>query len=80
MDAGRRAGLRKLAYARIDAHRKAGPQLIESWTADRLMALVSGSLTTDDAKTFLDSLPSGETLLPFVRVTPEMYVERVDVV
>jgi len=70
--AGRRAELRTLAYARIEADRKAGYELVEAWAADKLTVLVSGTLTSAEAKAFLDSLPSPELLLPPIRVTAEL--------
>jgi len=76
--ASRRTELRKLAYARIDADRKAGLQLIEAWTADKLTVLISGSLGSDEAKAFLDSLPSAEAMLPPVRLTAELDSGKVE--
>ena len=67
-----RAELRKLAYARIEADRKAGHQLVETWAADKLTTLVSGTLTSVEAKVFFESLPSPESLLPPIRVTAEL--------
>ena len=72
--ATRRAELRKLAYARIDADRKAAGQLVESWGADTLTALLAGGLSSADAKAFLERLPSPEALLPSVRITPELEI------
>lgn len=66
--ASRRAELRKLADTRIEADRKAGYQLVEAWAADKLTALVSGALTTAEARGFLELLPTPESLLPPVRV------------
>jgi len=70
--ADRRAELRKLACARIDADRKAGHQLVEQWAADKLTALIAGALSSAEATAFLAALPSPETLLPPVRLTPEL--------
>lgn len=70
--ASRRAELRKLAYARIDADRKAGQQLVDAWAADKLTTLIAGALTSADAKAFLAALPTPESLLPPVRLTPEL--------
>lgn len=73
--AERRAELRKLAYARIDADRKAGVQLVDAWAAEKLTTLVAGGLSSDDAKAFLDGLPSPDALLPSIRITPELGIE-----
>lgn len=68
----RRQELRALAIAKIDADRRAGYQRIEAWTADRLTTLVAGLLTSDEAKNFLNSLPSPEALLPPVQIRAEL--------
>jgi hypothetical protein len=68
----RRVELRKSAYARIEAHRKAAYLYVESWEADKLNALVSGALSSAEAKAFLNSLPSPETLLPPIKLTGEL--------
>lgn len=70
--AARRAELRKLAYARIEADRRAGCQLVDAWAAEKLTVLIAGALTTTEAKAFLEALPSPERLLPPVRITPEL--------
>ena len=70
--AARRAELRKVAYARIDADRKAGYQLVDARAADALTALASGALTSVEAKAFLESLPTVDALMPSVRVTAEL--------
>jgi hypothetical protein len=68
----RRAELRRRAYTRIEADQKLAYQHIDAWTADRCTALVSGQLTSDDAKGFLDSLPSPEALLPPIQIRAEL--------
>jgi hypothetical protein len=68
----RRVELRKRAYTRIEADQKKAYQQIDAWAADRCTALVSGQLTSDDAKSFFDSLPSAEILLPPVAVRAEL--------
>ena len=72
--AARRGELRRLAYARIDADRKAAGQLVDTWAADTLTALLAGGLSSADAKAFLEALPSPEALLPSVRITPELEI------
>jgi len=64
----RRAELRDYAYTRIDADKKAGYQRIEAWAADSLTSLISGSLSSDEAKNFLDALPAPEALLPPINI------------
>ena len=66
--ASRRVELRKLAYARVEANRKAGHQLVDAWSADQQTALISKALTSVEARAFLESLPSPESLLPPVPV------------
>ena len=62
----------EVGVPRIEGDFKAGKQLVEHWMADKLTALIAGGLTSGEAKAFLDSLPSAESLLPQVRVTPEL--------
>jgi hypothetical protein len=68
----RRDELHKLAFQRIEADKKAGAQLIEAWGAEKLSALYSSALTTDEAISFLESLPTPESLMPTVRITAEL--------
>jgi hypothetical protein len=75
--ADRRAELRKLAYARVEADRRAGHQLVDHWAAEQLTTLIAGALTSADAHAFLAALPAAETLLPPIRLTPELDVGRV---
>jgi len=70
--AAQRDELRYVAYERIEADREAGHLLVEAWAADQLTVLVSGTLTSAEAKAILDSLPSPELLLPPIRVTAEL--------
>ena len=70
--AERRTELRRLAYCRIEADAKAAVQLVEAWGCDRLTELHAGSLSSIEAKDFLAELPEPETLLPQIRITPEL--------
>ena len=68
----RRQELAAAANAKIDADRRAGHQRIDLWVADTCTTLISGQLSTDDARTFLASLPAPETLLPPVTIRAEL--------
>ena len=69
--ASRRAELRNLAVARIDADHRAARQRVDAWIAGALSLLISGVWTSAEVKVFLDALPTAESLLPPVRLTRE---------
>lgn len=60
----RRAELRKLGEANIDAKRKQAWQAVEAWGAQSQIDLIGDGLTTADARAFLEKLPSVDALLP----------------
>lgn len=60
----RRAELRKLAAARIDAMSKEAKHEIESWQADAQTQLLAGVLQTGEAQKFLSDMPKADALLP----------------
>ena len=62
-DPKRRAELRTLARARVDASRQEGYHLIEKWQAEAQTRILTGTLESDAAKAFLDAMPSAESLL-----------------
>jgi hypothetical protein len=61
--ASRRAELRKVAKTRIVAKAKAAKNEIERRSLEVQTELVSGGLLSDDAKVFLDAMPTAETLM-----------------
>jgi hypothetical protein len=63
-DAKRRTELRRLAQVRLEASAKAAKVEIDRTTAALLTTLAAGALTSTEAKTFLDSLPSITELMP----------------
>lgn len=60
----RRDELRKVARTKVVARVKAGKVEIERWSVERQTKLVEGALESEDAKAFLETLPSAESLLP----------------
>lgn len=60
----RRAELRKLAIAHIDAMAAEGKYALEKWQVDRQAELLGGVLQSSEAQGFFASLPTAETLLP----------------
>lgn len=60
----RRAELRKVAKTRIVAEAKAAKTEIERRSVDVQTQLVAGSLESDEARAFLNSMPTAEALLP----------------
>ncbi|WP_321961725.1 hypothetical protein [Paraburkholderia sp. J7] len=60
----RRAELRGLGNANIDARRKEAYRKIETWGAEAQIKLIAGALTSAEAKEFLESMPTVEALLP----------------
>lgn len=64
----RRAELRKVAQTRIAAAAKAAKAAIEAREADVLTELLAGGLTSDAARSFLESIPSAAALMPPLQV------------
>jgi hypothetical protein len=64
----RRAELRKAAYACIDAKGAAALTELEARTADVLTLLIADGLQSDEAKQFLDQIPTVEQLMPVIDV------------
>jgi hypothetical protein len=63
-DPGRRSELRRLAQARVAALEKSALAAIERASVETQTALLAGGLTTDEARGFLDAMPSVDGLLP----------------
>jgi hypothetical protein len=59
-DPKRRAELRKVATSRLDAQAKAAKLEVDEVTVRLRSELVAGGLTSDDARRWLDELPSVE--------------------
>ena len=66
--ANRRTELRRLAERRLDADAKKAKLVIESATLEMLTTLVSGSLESAEAKSFLESMPTPEALMPPIEI------------
>jgi hypothetical protein len=62
--ASRRAELRKVGLARIEAAAAAGKLAVEAKEADLLTALIADGLETDDARKWLETIPGAKELLP----------------
>lgn len=62
----RRAELRKLAYARIDAMEKTADTRIETESFELEGTILAGGLESSAAKEFLASMPSAEELMPLL--------------
>lgn len=62
----RRAELRRLAHARIEAAAESAKRIIESNLLDVETALITDGLETADALAFLTSMPTPEQLMPGV--------------
>jgi hypothetical protein len=67
--ANRRAELSKVAISRIDAIVKRAKHQIEATSIDVQTRLLAGSLESDDARKFLESMPAVANLMPLF--TPE---------
>lgn len=65
----RRAELRKVAQTRIEALAAMARATIETKALDGLTMLVAGALETAEAREFLKSMPTIETLMPAVDVS-----------
>ena len=63
-DKERRTELRRLARVRLEASAKAAKVEIDRSTASLLTTLAAGALTSSEAQTFLDSMPSITELMP----------------
>jgi hypothetical protein len=63
-EASRRAELRALAKARIDAAGKAAKTAIEARSAEVLTELIAGGLESEAARAFIASIPTVEQLMP----------------
>jgi hypothetical protein len=66
--AERRAELRKLAQARIEAAGRKAKTAIESRTAEVLTELIAGGLESPEARAFLESIPTPQQLMPPVTI------------
>lgn len=71
-EASRRSELRKLAQANIEHAGRRAKSAIEARTADVLTELISGSLQSDEARRFLESIPSATELMPQMMVTEHL--------
>lgn len=65
---GRRAELRKVAQTWIAAAAKGAKAAIEAREAEVLTELLAGGLTSDAARSFLESIPSAVALMPPLQV------------
>ena len=72
----RRAELRRVAEARIDAGVKEANRRLEAWQVERSTVLLAGQLSSDEASHFFKSLPTPEELLPQVQI-PEVAPRRI---
>ena len=63
-DPRRRAELRKLAQTKLTALTKTAHTMIDGQAVEVEAALLTGSLETDDAKAFLESIPTVQELMP----------------
>ena len=66
--ASRRAELRKLGYARIDALIESAKAQIDKVSSEVQTQLLATGLTSEAAKAFLESMPSVESLMPHVDI------------
>lgn len=62
-DMYRRAELRRLAAARIEALGRSAKLDVDRQVADSITALISGGLSSDEARAQLDNLPSADSLM-----------------
>ncbi|TDC47655.1 hypothetical protein E1281_25990 [Actinomadura sp. KC345] len=74
--ASRRAELRKVAQTRIAAAGKQAKLAIDAREAEVLTELIAGGLESSEAKTFLESIPTPEQLMPSVTIA-ELEADRV---
>lgn len=59
-----RAEMRRVAQREVDAIEKAARTLIERQSVQTQERIMVGGLTTDDARQFLEAMPSAEALMP----------------
>jgi hypothetical protein len=64
IDPNRRAELRKLAQTRLAALTSTAKTIIDRKLLDTETALIAESLDTDDARVFLEAMPTAEELMP----------------
>ncbi len=64
----RRAELRKVAQARIAGAGKKAKQTIDAKAAGLLTDLIAGGLESEEARAFLDSIPTAAALMPPVEI------------
>jgi hypothetical protein len=64
----RREELRKIGLAEIDAMERRGRTEIERRSAEIQTRLVAGSLESDEARAFLESIPSADQLMPPITI------------
>ena len=64
----RRAGIRKLAQARLEAEARKVKVAIDTWAVETQTQLVAGALESREAKRFLDSMPTPQALMPALQV------------
>ena len=63
-----RAEMRRVASRQIDAAEKTARAAIERRSVEIQEKVMVGGLTTEDARTFLESMPSADTLMPTLTV------------
>jgi hypothetical protein len=66
--ASRRTELRKVAETRIKAMERSARTEIERASLETQTALLAGGLESDEARRFLESMPSAESLMPALSV------------
>ncbi len=64
MPNNRRAELRKLANAHFDAQEKDAIAKLELHSLDVQQTLIASSLTTEQARQFLEKMPTVDSLMP----------------
>lgn len=79
IDASRRVELRKLAERQIDAAAKAAKLEIDRADAEVQVELLTGALTTEAARGFVERIPTAEALMPALRLVElEQQIPRRD--
>ncbi len=66
--AARRAELRRAAKSKIDALEKEAITKIERMSLDAQTEVIASGLTSDAAKTFLNTMPSMDSLMPPIEI------------
>lgn len=64
-----RADMRRVAAKQVEAAEKAARTTIERQSLETQEKIMIGGLTTDDARRFLESMPTPETLMPALTVS-----------